>query len=127
MAKALFKLGKLLDRGHYHTIARQMLQNVLPLVDYGQSFSNWGLLHLYFTKPYFEIAISGVNAHDLAASMQSVYFPGLVYAVSKEPSSLPLLQNRHTEAGTIYVCVDNACHLPVNGINEAMEIIRNNA
>jgi hypothetical protein len=127
MAKALFKLGKLLDRGHYHTIARQMLQNVLPLVDYGQSFSNWGLLHLYFTKPYFEIAISGVNAHDLAASMQSVYFPGLVYAVSKEPSSLPLLQNRHTEAGTIYVCVDNTCHLPVNGINEAMEIIRNNA
>ena len=123
MAINLFRVGTLLDRTHYQKTSRQMLSNVLPHIDYGQSFSNWGILHLYMSHPYFEVAITGTDHRLLQQDLAAKYLPNVLYLGAESSSSLPLLEGKFLDTSTVFVCVDRSCKIPVENAEDALEQI----
>ncbi len=125
MAHNLFILSHCLDRQDYRLQALTMLNQVTDkLYDYGEGFSNWAQLLLHLTYPFYEIAISGKNAENIYREFQQKYLPNTVWVSSKNESKLVLLQNRYVEGKTlIYVCRDKVCQLPVEKVEEALDLI----
>ena len=127
MAKNLFKLSHYFHNTHYYETATTMLNNVKPeMMDYGSGFSNWLDLMLNYTNPFYEIAIAGDSAKEKIYELNKTYIPNKLIAGSTTESNLPLLENRYLEDETlIYVCVNNACKLPVSIVDEAIKLIKN--
>ena len=126
MAKGLFRLGKFFNDEKFLNISRQMLNNVQKDIPrYGSSFSNWSILMMWNLYPFYEIAITGENAHSKKSELGKKYLPGKIVAGSTNPQSqLPLLQNRFVNGSTrIYVCENYQCRLPVEETAQALELI----
>lgn len=125
MAKNLFKLSHYFGIANYYKTATSMLNNVKPEIEsYPSSFSNWLDLMLNYTNPYFEVAIVGDNALDKSIVLDNHYLPNILKAISTKPSDLPLIKDRFMDGKTnIYVCINNACKLPVTKVTEALELI----
>lgn len=127
MANNLFKLGHYFDNKTYITTAKTMLNNIKPeIMNSPSSFSNWLDVMLNFSKPFYDIAVVGKHAEQQLKSLNSYYIPNKIVAGSTEASSnLPLLKNRYTENETrIYVCIDNACKLPVTTVKDALKQLK---
>jgi len=126
MAHVLFRLGHLLEnRDWLDTASRMALQHQRLFTKIPGAFANWGRLLLNLTNSYYEIAISGSNAIALSNKMNQHYLPNTVICPGKERSELPLLKNRFPEGKTkIYVCVNQACQLPVEEVADALEMIK---
>jgi len=75
--------------------------------------------------PFFEIVITGKNAHEKKSELDKNYLPGKIFAGSTvSDSSLLLFQNRFVEGKTkIYVCENYNCKLPVEETAKALELI----
>jgi uncharacterized protein YyaL (SSP411 family) len=127
IAKSLFLLGHYFENEEYISMSRAMLNNVLEeLENYGAGYSNWAILLLYFTEPFFEVAIVGKAADEKYRELQKHFLPNIIFAVSKAESTLPLLKNRFIEGETlIYVCSNKTCKEPVKETNEALRQILN--
>ena len=123
MARNLNVLGIVFDKSHYIKISSQMLQNVLDHMDYGQSFSNWGILYLDKSLPFFEVAITGSEAMQVRKELAAEYIPSALLLGAREKSTLPLLKDKFLGETTVFVCVDKACQLPVNTAQEAIKQI----
>ncbi|MCW3084605.1 MAG: thioredoxin protein [Bacteroidetes bacterium] len=126
MAKCLFLLGHYLENESYVEQSKQMLNNVLPEIEhYGAGYSNWATLLLYFSAPFYEVAIVGKTVDEKYRSFQKHYLPNVIFAGSATQSTLPLLMNRFTEDQTfIYVCENKTCLQPVKEVAEALKLIR---
>ncbi|PWI29537.1 thioredoxin domain-containing protein [Flavobacteriaceae bacterium LYZ1037] len=126
MAKNLFKLSHYFENDYYFNTATNMLNNVKPeIANYGSNYSNWLDLMLNYTHPFYEVAISGIEAHQKTKELNKTYLPNKLLIGSTEESNLPLLKNRYIENETyIYVCVNKACKLPVKEAVEAVELIK---
>ncbi|HCQ16509.1 MAG TPA: thioredoxin domain-containing protein [Cryomorphaceae bacterium] len=126
MALNLFYLSHYLDKPAYRKQAEQMLNHVKDrMLQYGESYSNWGRLMLHLTYPYYEVAISGPDAHQKYEELQHAYLPNTLWVASEEESKLPLLENRFNEGNTrIYVCQNKVCQLPVEGPEKALKLIQ---
>lgn len=126
MAKNLFVLSHHFDDESYRNTALQMLKNVQPEMEkYPSSFFNWWDLFLNYNTPYFEIVVAGADAIKLSQQLNSYYLPQKLLAGSTKESSLPLLQQRNISGKTfIYVCVNNACKLPVESVEEALKLLK---
>tara|TARA_R110002072_G_scaffold303113_1_gene494113 strand:+ start:2905 stop:4983 length:2079 start_codon:yes stop_codon:yes gene_type:complete len=126
MAKNLFKLSHYFEAPEYRDISDQMLQNVLPEVEkYPSGFSNWLDLLANHRFKYYEIVIAGKDAKEKLKDIQATYIPNAVVAGSTEKSNSYLLQGRFQEDRTlIYVCVNNACRLPVAEVADALKTIK---
>lgn len=127
MAKNLFKLSHFYSDPHYYKTATTMLNNVKPeMKDYGSGFSNWLDLMLNYTNPFYEVAIVGASVSEKISELNSTYIPNKLIVGSKTESKLPLLENRYVDGETlIYVCVNNACKLPVSEVSKASSLIQN--
>ena len=127
MAKNLFKLSHYFDNEHFSKTAMTMLNNVKPeLSEYGSGYSNWLDLMLNYTFPFYEVAIVGEDTFQKLSELNSSYLPNKIIAGSQKDSSMPLLENRYLENETlIYVCVDNACKLPVSETEKALTFLKN--
>ncbi len=127
MAKNLFKLSHYFGNQHYLKTSKQMLTNMLEYIpNYGAAYSNWLDLYSNFTDRYFEIAVSGADALKITKELHQEYIPNKLICGSSTDSDLALLKNRFTENNTlIYVCVNNACQLPVKETGQAIEQIKN--
>jgi uncharacterized protein YyaL (SSP411 family) len=127
IAKSLFLLGHYFENEEYISMSRVMLNNVLEeLENYGAGYSNWATLLLFFTEPFFEVAIVGNAADEKYRELQKHFLPNIIFAVSKAESTLPLLNNRFVEGETmIYVCSNKTCKEPVKETNEALRQIVN--
>tara|TARA_R110000868_G_scaffold44318_5_gene148188 strand:- start:15794 stop:17827 length:2034 start_codon:yes stop_codon:yes gene_type:complete len=125
MAKNLFKLSHYFDNDHYRTSAMTMLNNVQPEIkDYASGYSNWLDLMLNYTQPFYEIAIVGQEASVKISELNKSYIPNKLIAGSISENKLPLLENRFNPDETlIYVCVNNACKLPVTDVDDAIKLI----
>lgn len=123
MARNLFFLSHYFDDANYESIATKMLNNVANrITDYASGYSNWGMLWLNHSMPFYELVINGGDAHDKRIDLNSSYTPNILLAGSTTKSSLPLLQERYKENDTyIYVCVNKACKLPVKEVDEALQ------
>lgn len=126
IAKSLFILGHHFENQQYIDMSSKMLNNVLDeIVNYGAGYSNWAMLLLYFTDPFFEIAIAGGEADEKRKKLNNYYIPNAVFSGSTTESNLPLLKGRLVKDQTlIYVCSDNTCKPPVYGIEDALNFLK---
>jgi uncharacterized protein YyaL (SSP411 family) len=125
MARNLMILSHHYDERNYAGTARQMLKNVLGEIEaYPNGYSNWLDLLLSYQMNHYEIVVVGENAKDKVAELNGLYLPNKLIAGSTEDLNNPLLERRYVEGETfIYVCVNNACKLPVTEVKKALELI----
>ena len=126
MAKNLFKLGHFFEQPDYVEKSRQMLHNILPKLDrYPPGYYQWLNSMLNFVGPFYEIAITGTQAQQKTLELLQHYIPNKILAFSDSLSNLPLLKDRFVSGKTyIYLCVDNACQLPVTNVKEILKKIK---
>ncbi len=122
----LFKLSHYYSNTHYLDVAMQMLQNMKnKALTYGAAASNWLTLYAFNTGKYYEMALVGNDAPSLLKEVNAKYLPNVLVVGSRNPSALPLLENRFVpDQTTIYVCLDGACRLPVHTVEEAMKLMK---
>lgn len=125
MAKSLFKLSHFFDNEYYLKTATAMLHNVSPDInEYPNGFSNWLDLQLNYTEPFYEVAISGKDAHTKLQELNTAYIPNKLIIGSTTESALPLLEQRYVAGKTlIYVCKNKTCKLPVQKTSDALKLI----
>jgi uncharacterized protein YyaL (SSP411 family) len=125
MAKNLMILSHHFDERNYAGTAKQMLKNVMAEMEsYPNGYSNWLDLLLSYQMNYYEIVIVGDNAKEKVAELNALYLPNKLVAGSTEDLNNPLLERRYVDGETfIYVCVNNACKLPVTDVDKALELI----
>jgi len=125
MAHNLFKLSHFFENKSYKKKSEQMLKNVLDQAfNYGSGYSNWLLLYSDFIGEFYEIAIAGKEAKSMVEDIEKRYIPNKIIAASNSDSDLPLLKDRFADNKTlIYVCIDGACLLPKENVEEALKQI----
>ncbi|MAC96385.1 MAG: thioredoxin domain-containing protein [Flavobacteriales bacterium] len=126
MAKGLQQLGLLLENEEYLKISTQMLSNMQESFNsYLPAASNWGILLLRKSFPYYEVAIAGKNAEKKRDNFHQHFLPNCLFLGDKDnKSTLPLLELKCiNEQTTIYVCENKVCQLPVTTIEKAMKQI----
>ncbi|MGB0176552.1 MAG: thioredoxin domain-containing protein, partial [Owenweeksia sp.] len=125
MALNLFYLSHYLDEPGYRQQSEKMLNQVKDrMLQYGESYSNWGRLMLHLTYPYYEVAVSGSEAKEIYENLQKHYQPNVLWIASTSESDLPLLENRFVSGKTyIYVCQNKVCKLPVETPEKALELM----
>lgn len=126
MAKNLFVLAHHFDENKFRKTAKQMLHNVKPeIAGYPSSYTNWLDLLLNYQLNYFEVVVVGDQAIEKLSGINDKYLPQILIAGSTSEKKSPLLELRYIEDETlIYVCVNNACKLPVSEPNEALELLK---
>ena len=126
MARMLFELSFYFDEKNYRKISQRMLNNVKDNISsYGSSYSNWAILMLNETYPFYEVAVTGKDAQKKLAELNQKFIPNKMIAASETVSSLSLLQERFVEGKTlIYVCENSVCKLPVEKIEEAIKLLK---
>jgi len=118
MANNLLRLGIYFNNPFYEKTANAMLQKIIPSIDYPSAFSNWLNAYLNLSGKNRELAITGQNALDFAYQINSCYFPNIILAGTKAPTTLPFLENRFEENKTLfYLCENKSCQLPTEDFN----------
>lgn len=112
MARVLFALGTILDNDQYIQRAKQMLLNVYDGMEtYGSAYSNWGILAMHFSYPYYQIAITGPGYEAYTLELNERYVPNKIL-LGGEKENLPLLEGKCGEETLVYVCVGKTCMAP---------------
>lgn len=124
MAKNLAVLAHHFDEQNYAKTAHQMLKNIQPEMEkYPGGFSNWLDLLANYQSNFYEIVVVGTDAPQKIMEINQHYLPGKLIAGSTSESKDPLFEQRFVEGLTfIYVCVNNACKLPVEDTTKALEL-----
>jgi hypothetical protein len=127
IAKSLFVLGHYFENEAYIAMSKKMLNNMLSeIVNYGSGYSNWAMLLLNFTQPFYEVAIVGKAVDEKRKAFNKHYLPNRIFVGSANESTLPLLKNRYVAGQTmIYVCSNKTCKEPVTEVLEALKQISN--
>lgn len=126
MAKNIFTLSHYyLDKTYTQSVVT-MLNNIQPEIDKSPTaFSNWLDLYLNYTKPYYELVIVGPKAKEVLTELNTLYLPNKLIAASTVESTQEIFEGRYLKNETlIYVCVNNACKLPVKTVEEALKLIK---
>jgi uncharacterized protein YyaL (SSP411 family) len=124
MGNNLFRLGIYFNNSHYEKVAQQMLQIVLPTIDYPSAFSNWLNVFLNFSEENKELAICSNEALKFAQEINKSYHPNIILAGTQKPSNLPFLQERFSENETLfYLCQNKTCQMPTNHFLGIIQII----
>ncbi|MFI5149339.1 MAG: thioredoxin domain-containing protein [Bacteroidia bacterium] len=126
MAKCLFRLGHLLgERGFCDKAIHMITQVQAEMEQYGAGYSNWALLQLWISAPFYEIAIVGKAVEEKLRDFLPHYLPNMIFAGSNHASSLPLLKDRYREKETlIYICRDQTCLEPVREVTQALALLQ---
>lgn len=124
MARNLWQVGSYFDDMLLKDRSAQMLANVYDIMHtYGSAYSNWGMLMMHMTEPYYEIAVTGPDWKQKVSELNKWYVPNKLLMGGDERSSsekLPLLSGKYLERTMIYVCVDKTCKLPVDNVPDAI-------
>ena len=126
MAKNLFRLYHYFDKQEYYEIAKKMCLSVTQEFEtYPSGYTNWFDLIYNLKSNYYEVAIVGENSIDQVKKINLKYIPNKLVIGSKSENNLPLLKNRYVEGKTlIYVCVNKACKMPTENLEEAISLIK---
>jgi uncharacterized protein YyaL (SSP411 family) len=124
MADALFKLSIYFNNSYYEKVCQQMVQNMIPTVDYPSAFSNWLNVLLHFSEQNKELAICGDNALEYLNKLNRNYLPNIIIAGSSIVSNLPFLANRFSDNETLfYLCQNKTCQKPTTDLKEISQEI----
>ncbi|PHR70437.1 MAG: thioredoxin domain-containing protein [Lutibacter sp.] len=126
MARNLLKLGHYYSNMHYAKTSKEMLNNIkADIAKYPTSYSNWLQLMSDNVGEYYEVAISGKNAHKKLTEFNQHYIPNKLIAGATKESKLPLMEGRYNDDETfIYICVDGACQLPQTEVVKSLEQLK---
>ncbi len=126
MAKNLFRLYHYFDKQEYYEKAKNMSLSVTAEFEtYPSGYTNWFDLIYNFKSKYYEIAIVGENSIKQVEKINKKYIPNKLIIGSKSENNLPLLKNRYVKGKTlIYVCVNKACKMPTENLDEALSLIK---
>jgi hypothetical protein len=126
MANNLHELSLIMGKPEYLNIARKMLHPVTSEFSvYPMAYANWGTFMLKITKPHYEAAITGENAAEVLKEMQSGFHPNILFVFSKSESKIPILKERTVSGKTlIYICNGGICQLPVENVQQAIELVK---
>lgn len=123
MAQNLSHLGTLLDRDDWKQLAVAMTDGFSHLIKGEPGFmSQWGIVYMELKKGLAEIALRGKNISELRKELGEHYIPFSIIQGSENGSELPLLRDKVAgEHGTIYVCYNKTCKLPVHTVPDALK------
>jgi len=122
MANNLFRLSIYFNNSHYEKVTQQMLQIILPTIDYPSAFSNWLHVFLNFSTQNKELAICGNEAISFIKKINQSYNPNIVLAGTQKLSTLPFLQDRFSENETLfYLCQNRTCQMPIHDFQEIIK------
>ena len=126
MAHALYKYGSLTGNEEFKKIATQMLANVYDGMEtYASAYSNWGILVMNITYPYYEVAVTGEHWEEKLKELNQHYLPNKIL-LGGTKGTLQLLQGKFSDETMVFVCVNKTCQLPVTGVSEATRQIKAN-
>lgn len=127
MARNLFRLGTLLDRDEWKKEAIKMVTSLRRLTLEEPSYmSNWGMLALEITFPFYEIVITGPEATSMRDQLARTFLSNSVLLGSATTSTLPLISGKESRDKTqIHVCTNKTCKLPVTTSAEALKLMSN--
>jgi len=118
MANNLFRLSIYFNHSYYETICQQMVQNIVPTIDYPSAFSNWLQVLLNFSEQNKEVAICGENALQYIEKINKEYLPNIIIAGTNTVSTLPFLVNRFDPTKDLfYLCQNKTCELPTTNFD----------
>jgi uncharacterized protein YyaL (SSP411 family) len=125
MANNLFILSHFLDNDDYLQRAKVQLNNIKHNMEsYGSGYSNWANLLMKFTNPFYQVAITGKDAHHEILNFSKHYIPNKILLGSKTESQMPLLKNKFEENKTLfYVCQNKSCLFHTSVSKQAAEYI----
>ncbi len=125
MANVLYDLGTLLCKDDYKQKAIIMVNNIKSdMKKYPSGYANYASLILKKINPYYELAVLGEDAHNIAMQINQKYVPNKLLLGSFASSKLELLKNKHVEGSTIiYVCENKTCQIPTSNINRAKKLM----
>ena len=121
MAKNLQRLAVLTGEKSCADQATQMLMAVKDSVlKYAPSFARWAEAVLWEVFPPTEIAVTGTDAKEIAAEINTFFAPNKVIMAASQPSDarFPLLEAKDFGTTAIYVCRNFACEVPVFSVAE---------
>ena len=122
MGNVLYQLSIYFNHPYYRKISDQMVQKIVPSIDYPSGFSNWLYLYMNESEQNKELAICGTNASEFIGEINANYLPNLIVAGTEKESQLPFLKNRFIEKGTLfYVCQNQTCLLPNSNFEEVLK------
>ena len=107
-------------------LSKKMLLAVQSKFDeYLPAASNWAQLLLWFTEPFYELALCGRKAKTNQLEWYQNYCPNVLTLGSEiQETKIEILKNRLTEKPIVfYVCQNNSCQLPVSKLAEARKQI----
>ena len=125
MAKNLFRLYHYFDKEEYYERSKNMSLSVTQEFEaYPSGYSNWFDLIYNLKSNYYEVAVVGENALEKVKQINSKYIPNKLIIGSTSKNNLPLLKNRFIKDKTlIYVCVNKACKMPTESVEESVSLI----
>ena len=125
MAKNLFKLYHYFDKQEYYDLSKKMALSVSSEFEiYPSGYTNWFDLIYNLKSKFYEVAIVGENAIERATELNKKYLPNKLVIGSSNSNDLPLLKNRFIKGKTlIYVCVNKACKMPTENLDESINMI----
>ncbi len=126
MARVLFYLAHLFEEPSWGQRSSHMLRDMQDKLDnYSSSFTNWGMLLMHHTRPFYTIAITGPDARDKAKDLHARFLPDAIVAAAETEEAaagLPLFANRFVPGKTmIHVCTMGHCKMPVESPREALQ------
>ena len=124
MCAVLFRLSHVLDNKEYRQRSEAMLQQVVPIINHPNAYSNWLKNYLWFGEPFHEVAITGPQCAAIHQQMMTQFLPNCMLVASTMESELPLFKHRFGSNTAIYVCAQNKCNAPVNTIEQVLDIVR---
>jgi uncharacterized protein YyaL (SSP411 family) len=126
MTKNLLQLARLFNHLDYEMIAKKLIEKMASTaMKHPRYYAHWAELNT-FLKASRQVVITGPDAHQLRAELQIHFFPATLYAGSiSDENNLPILENRvNVTKNAIYICQNKTCKLPVNTVDEALDILK---
>jgi uncharacterized protein YyaL (SSP411 family) len=107
--------------------ANNMMASMAPMVSTNpDNYAKWSSLILNTTYPYYEVAVVGENAAQLAFELNSEFSTNVLVVGTVKENEIALFKERFEAGNTlIYVCQDHACKLPVENTESALKQIEN--
>src|SRR5690606_37312012 len=123
IVRVFYRLGELLDKESYISIAEQVFANVFPHIKrYGSAYSNWAIQLLEHVYGNNEIALTGKEAVMWRKQLDKHYIPNKI-TLGGTKSNLPLLKDKAGLESKSYLCKNKVCSLPQNSVAELLTLI----
>lgn len=130
MAHNLWLCGMCMERSDWVGQAGLMLSNMSDTAArYSYSFGYWALLLQRHAHGMKTVVISGKGAVGTRKEVQKNYLPqAFLLTLEKEIFELPILEKKYfADKMYTFVCSEQACLSPVSTVNEALQLINQDA